>query len=78
MKKNFKEMSTDELKAERGRIEESIEDARQMHSFTFDKSSVHISAGKVGEMQEEYEDEVREYNEQIAEIDKLLKERGES
>ena len=78
MKKNFEEMSIDELKAERQNLQESIEDAEQMHSFTFDKSSVHISATKVGEMQDEFEEEVREYREKIAEIDKLLKERGES
>ena len=78
MDKRYEEMSIEELKAELQRVKESIEDIKEMHSFTFDKSSVHISATKVYEMQEEYEEEVKVYNEQIAQIEEILKARGAS
>lgn len=73
MSKTVKEMSVDELKAELKRLKENLEDFEEMHAFTFGKTSVHIGASKAQNLQEEYEEEVKAYYDQIAQVEALLK-----
>ena len=75
-KKNLDDMTVDELKAELKSVKANLDDYEEMHAFTFTKTSVHISATKVDEMQTEYDDEVTSYKRRIAEIEKWLKEKG--
>ena len=76
MKKNIHDMTVDELTAELKRLKENLCDLEEMHSFTFGKTSVHIGAEKAQNLQEEYEQECREHDEQIKEIERLLKARS--
>ncbi len=76
MKKNIHDMTVDELKAELGRLKDNLCDLEEMHSFTFGKTSVHIGAEKAQNLQEEYEQECKEYAEQIKEIERLLAIKG--
>ncbi len=69
-------MSTEELKAELGRLKDNLRDLEDMHSFSFHKTSIHIGAEKARNMQEEFEEECRELNKQIADIEKELKVRA--
>lgn len=69
------EMTAEELKAELKRLRDNLCDLEDMHSFTFAKTAVHIGAEKAQNMQAEFEEECRRYNEQIAEIEKELKAR---
>jgi len=73
MKKNIHDMTIDELTAELRRLKDNLCDLEDMHSFTFVKTSVHIGAEKAQNLQEEYEQECKEYGEQIREIERLLK-----
>lgn len=66
-------MTTEELKAELERLKENLCDLDDMHSFSFNKTTVHIGAEKAQNMQAEFDDECREYNEKIAEIERILK-----
>jgi coenzyme F420-reducing hydrogenase alpha subunit len=72
MKKNIHDMTVDELMAELRRLKDNLSDLEEMHSFTFGKTSVHIGAEKAQNLQEEYEQECKEYGEQIKEIERLL------
>lgn len=76
MEKDFSMMSVDELKSELKRLRDALCDLEDMHAFTFGKTSVHIGAEKAQNMQQEFEEECRMYNEKIAEIERLLKDRG--
>jgi hypothetical protein len=69
-------MTIDELKAELKRLKDSLCDIEDLHSFTFSKTSVHIGAEKAQNMTAEYEEDCKLHNEQIAAIEKLLKEKG--
>ena len=69
-------MTIEELRAELKRLRDNLCDLEDMHSFSFGKTSVHIGAEKAQNMQIEFEEECRKYNVQIAEIEKVLKERG--
>jgi len=69
-------MTIEELRAELKRLRDNLCDLEDMHSFSFGKTSVHIGAEKAQNMQIEFEEECRKYNGQIAEIEKVLKERG--
>ena len=73
MRKNYEEMTIEELQKELSRLRESLCDIEDQHSFTFVKTSVHIGAEKAQNMQEEYEQECREHAESIAELEKVLK-----
>jgi hypothetical protein len=73
MKKNIHDMTVDELKTELKRLKDNLCDLEDMHSFTFGKTSVHLGAEKAQNLQEEYEQECREYGELIREIERLLK-----
>jgi coenzyme F420-reducing hydrogenase alpha subunit len=72
MKKNIHDMTVDELTAELRRLRDNLRDLEEMHAFTFGKTSVHIGAEKAQNLQEEYEQECKEYSEQIKEIERLL------
>ena len=76
MDKRLDAMTIDELKTELKRLKENLCDLEEMHSFTFVKTSVHIGAEKAQNMQAEFEEECRMHNERIAEIERVLKERG--
>jgi ribosomal protein L29 len=69
-------MTTEELKAELERLKDNLCDIEDMHSFTFQKTSLHIGAEKAQNMQAEFEEECGNYQKQIAEIEKILKERS--
>jgi hypothetical protein len=73
MKKNIEHMSVDELKTELKRLKDNLCDLEEMHSFTFGKTTVHIGAEKAQNLQEEFEQECKEYGEKIKEIERLLK-----
>jgi oligoendopeptidase F len=74
--KGFEHMSIEELKAELKRLKDSLCDLEDMHSFVLGKTSVHIGAEKAQNMQAEFEEECRRYEERIAEIEKELKTKG--
>jgi len=76
MDKQLADMTQEELKAELKRLKDNLCDLEEVHSFTFVKTSVHIGAEKAQNMQQEFDDECREYNDKIRQIEKLLKETG--
>jgi len=78
MSKTVEDMSVEELKAELKKLRENLEDFEEMHTFTMAKTSVHIGANQANALQEEYEDEVKTYNAQIAKVEALLAAKGGS
>ncbi len=71
------EMSVEELKAELARTKDNLADFEDLHMFTFGKTtSLHMSAEKAQNMQLEFEEECRQYNSRIAELEKELRLRG--
>ena len=74
--KNIEDMTVDELAAELKRLKDNLCDLEDMHSFTFGRTSVHIGATTAQNMQEEYEEECRLHNGQIAAIEALLKKKS--
>ena len=76
MEKSPANMTTEALKTELKRLKDNLCDLEDMHSFTFQKTTVHIGAEMAQNMQTEFEEECREYKEQIEEIEKTLKTRG--
>ncbi len=76
MDKRFEDMTIDELKAELKRLRDNLCDLEDLHSFTFGKTSVHIGAEKAQNLTAEYEEECRLFNEQIATVEKILREKG--
>ena len=74
MSKLLEDMTVDELRVELKRLRDNLEDLEETHSFTFAKTSVHIGASKAQNLQEEYDEEVKTFNAQIAKIESLLKE----
>ena len=76
MSKKLDDMTIEELRAELKRLKDSLCDLEDMHSFTFGKTTVHIGAEKAQNLQAEFEEECRAHNEQITEIEKLLKAKG--
>ena len=70
-------LSVEELRAELKRLKDNLCDLEETHSFTFEKTTVHIGAEQAQSMQEEYEEERSLHNEQIAEIEGLLRARGQ-
>jgi hypothetical protein len=73
MEKYFKNMTIEELKSELRKLRDNLCDLEDMHSFTFNRTSAHIGAEKAHNLQAEFEQECRLYNDQIAEIENLLK-----
>jgi len=78
MSKTVEDMSVEELKAELKKLRENLEDFEEMHTFAMAKTSVHIGANQANALQEEYEDEVKTYNAQIAKVEALLAAKGGS
>jgi len=66
-------LSDEELRAELKRLKENLLDLEETHAFTFGKTTVHIGAEQAQSMQEEYEEECREYHVQIRKLEGLLK-----
>jgi hypothetical protein len=75
MKNHIADLSNDKLKAELRRLRENLCDIEDMHAYS-GKTSVHIGGKTAHKMQEEFEEECRELNEKIAEIEKELRSRG--
>ena len=73
---NYDAMSVEELRTELRRLKDNLCDLDETHSFTFSKTTVHIGAERAQAMQEEYEEECRLYNAQIAKIEGVLKTKG--
>ncbi len=73
MDKRPDQMTVEELKAELKRLKDNLCDFEDMHSFTFQKTTVHIGGEKAQNMQIEFEEECRKYKAQIAEIERELK-----
>lgn len=69
-------MSVEELRARLERLKENLCDAEETHAFTFGKTSVHIGAERAQAMQEEHEEECRQYKAQIAMIEEILNKKG--
>ncbi len=65
-------MTADELRAELKRLKDNLCDLKDVHAFTFGKTSVHIGAEQAQNMAVEYEEECRRYNERIAAIERAL------
>lgn len=76
MDKKPDNMTIEELRAELQRLRDNLCDFEDMHSFTFQKTTVHIGAEMAHNMQAEFEEECRKYQGQIEEIEKELKARG--
>ncbi len=75
MKNHIADLSVNELKAELRRLRENLCDIEDMHAYS-GKTSVHIGGKTAQTMQEDFEEECRELNEKIAEIEKELRSRG--
>jgi hypothetical protein len=75
MENKFEEMTVDELREQLKRLQDSLCDLEDLHSFTFGKSSLHIGAERAQNMQNEFEEECETYKGQISEIEKLLEAR---
>ncbi|HBG92931.1 MAG: hypothetical protein A2X54_09260 [Nitrospirae bacterium GWF2_44_13] len=76
MNNNQLNMTAEELKAELKKLKDNLCDLEDMHAFTFGKTSVHMGSEKAQNMQIEFEEECRRFNEQIAELEKELKAKG--
>lgn len=74
----LEKMTVEELRAELKRLKDNLCDLEDMHSFTFQKTTVHIGAEMAHNMQAEFEEECRKYQEQIKEIERILKARAVS
>jgi hypothetical protein len=70
--KRSEDMTVAELQEELKRLKDNLCDLEDTHAFTFGKTTVHIGAEMAQSMQEEYEQECRTYQEQIAAIEALL------
>ena len=70
-------LSVEELRMELRRLKDNLCDLEEMHLFTFGKTTVHIGAEQAQSMQEEYEEERRSFNEQIAAVEVILRARGQ-
>ena len=76
MGRKLEDMTVEELKDELKRLKDNLCDLKDMHAFTFGKTTVHIGAEKAQNLQAEFEEECRVHNEKISEIEKLLKAKG--
>ncbi|MBI4690156.1 MAG: hypothetical protein HY754_07815 [Nitrospirae bacterium] len=68
-------MTVEELNAELKRLKDNLCDLENMHSFTFEKTSVHIGSERAQNMQVEFEEECRLISERITKIEEELKAR---
>jgi oligoendopeptidase F len=72
----YESMSAEELRAELKRLKDNLCDLEETHAFTFGKTTVHIGAERAQAMQEEYEEECREFSGQIARLEGILNKKG--
>lgn len=77
MDKRPENMTIEELRAELQRLKDNLCDIEDVHTFTFHKTTVHIGAEMAHNMQTEFEEECRKYQEQIEKVEKELKERDQ-
>jgi hypothetical protein len=75
MEERLADLSDDELQAGLARLKEDLCDIQEMHAYA-GKTQVHIGGETARSMQEEFEEECRELNGKIAEIEKELRSRG--
>ena len=68
-------MTTEELTLELERLKDSLSDIEDMHSFFFDRTSVHIGAEKAQNMCAELEEDRKKYHERMVDIEKTLRQR---
>ena len=68
--------SLEDLRQELKKLRENLCDLEETHAFTFGKTTVHIGADQAQAMQEEYEEECRQYNARIVKIEGILKAKG--
>ena len=73
MEKDMSGTGPEELKRQLDRLRDELQDLEDMHSFTFEKTSVHIGAEKAQNMQAEFEEERARYRREIARIERLLR-----
>ncbi len=72
----IEDLTTEQLKAELERLKDELCDMEEVHTFTFQKTQVHINAEKASNMQAEFDEECRQYKERMALIEKELAKRG--
>ncbi|MDA8326888.1 MAG: hypothetical protein M0033_11815 [Nitrospiraceae bacterium] len=72
----LEKMTVEELRGELERLRDELRDVEDIHSFTFGKTSVHISAEKAQNMQAEFEEERGQFCRRISGIEELLRQRG--
>ena len=75
MDNKLNKLTVEELKEKLKELKDNLCDLEDIHAFTFGKTTVHIGAEKAQNMQEEFEEECKEFNKQIAEIERELKAR---
>ena len=76
MENRIDNMTVEEMKKKLKELKDDLCDLEDMHAFTFGKTTVHIGAEKAQNMQEEFEEECRIFNQQISELEKELKTRA--
>jgi hypothetical protein len=75
MARRLEDMTVNELKDKLKSLRDNLCDVEDMHSFTFDKTSLHIGSEKAQNMQTEFEEECVMYADQIAAVEKVLQAR---
>ncbi|MBC3805551.1 hypothetical protein GH808_14125 [Acetobacterium fimetarium] len=73
---HFNKLNDAELLRKFEMIKEDLEDVENEKKFTANQSGVHTSAGKVIAQMEEFESEISELKEQIAQCSEEIKKRG--
>lgn len=68
-------MSAEELRAELARLKDALEDLEETHSFHLSHQTAHLGSERFTAMQEEYEQDRRDYLERIGKVEALLKSR---
>lgn len=74
--RSYETLSVEELRTELKRLKDNLCDLEETHTFTFSKTTVHIGAERAQAMQQEYEDECRQFSGQIAKLEGILKAKG--
>ena len=76
MSQRMEDKTVEELKAELKRLKDNLCDIRDVHEFTFGKTTVHIGAEEAQNMALEYEEDCKRYSEQIAVVENALRAKG--
>ncbi|MBA4373928.1 MAG: hypothetical protein C0402_13850 [Thermodesulfovibrio sp.] len=72
MDSRLEEMTADQLTEQLKRLRDNLCDLEDLHSFTFNKTSLHIGSEKAQAMQDEFEMDCESYKKQISEIERVL------